>query len=153
MPEKDCWLPARAALHPTGLYFSLREIPPAELQDAFMAQTLARSGARERVVQIARDGELDGGVRARVWKVVRIGAFVAIAGWLLLMAYRRFIVPMSYPVVETTELRPSRNYSDTTVISASGTESGSASGSASQSESASGTASQSESESVRRSER
>ena len=55
MPEKDCWLPARAALHPTGLYFSLREIPPADLQDPFMAQTLARSGARERVVQIARE--------------------------------------------------------------------------------------------------
>jgi hypothetical protein len=55
MPEKDWWLPARAALHPTGLYFSLREIPPAELHDAFMAQTLARIGTRERVVQIARE--------------------------------------------------------------------------------------------------
>ncbi len=49
------WLPARAALHPTGLYFSLREIEPAELQDAFMQQTLARVSARERFVQIARE--------------------------------------------------------------------------------------------------
>ena len=49
------WLPARAALHPTGLYFSLREIEPAELQDAFMQQTLARVSARERFVHIARE--------------------------------------------------------------------------------------------------
>jgi len=48
------WLPARAALHPTGLYFSLREIRPAELQDPFMQETIARIPARESVVQIAR---------------------------------------------------------------------------------------------------
>ncbi|MGH8203301.1 MAG: hypothetical protein ACREST_01745 [Steroidobacteraceae bacterium] len=48
------WLPARAALHPTGLYFSLREIRPAELQDPFMQETIARLPARESVVQIAR---------------------------------------------------------------------------------------------------
>jgi hypothetical protein len=49
------WLPARAALHPTGLYFSLREIRPAELQDPFMQETIARVAARESVVQVARD--------------------------------------------------------------------------------------------------
>lgn len=49
------WLPSRAALHPTGLYFSLREIEPAELQDAFMQETIARIGGRESVVQIARE--------------------------------------------------------------------------------------------------
>jgi len=49
------WLPARAALHPTGLYFSLREIEPAELQDAFMQESIARVGGRESVVQIARE--------------------------------------------------------------------------------------------------
>jgi hypothetical protein len=49
------WLPARAALHPTGLYFSLREIAPAELEDAFMQQTLARIPARETFVHIARE--------------------------------------------------------------------------------------------------
>lgn len=48
------WLPARAALHPTGLYFSLREIAASELQDAFMQETIARVGGRERVVQIDR---------------------------------------------------------------------------------------------------
>jgi len=48
------WLPARAALHPTGLYFSLREIAAAELQDAFMQETIARVGGGERVVQIDR---------------------------------------------------------------------------------------------------
>lgn len=48
------WLPARAALHPTGLYFSLREIRPAELQDPFMQETIARLPARESVVQVAR---------------------------------------------------------------------------------------------------
>ena len=49
------WLPARAALHATGLYFSLREIRPSELQDPFMQETIARIPARESVVQIARE--------------------------------------------------------------------------------------------------
>jgi hypothetical protein len=49
------WLPARAALHPTGLYLSLREIAAAGLQDAFMQETIARIGGRETIVQIARE--------------------------------------------------------------------------------------------------
>ncbi len=49
------WLPARAALHPTGLYFALRDIRTAELQDPFMQETVARVSARESVVQIARE--------------------------------------------------------------------------------------------------
>lgn len=49
------WLPARAALHPTGLYFALREIRPAELQDPFMQETISRLPARESVVQVARE--------------------------------------------------------------------------------------------------
>lgn len=49
------WLPARAALHPTGLYFALRDIRAAELQDPFMQETIARVAARESVVQIARE--------------------------------------------------------------------------------------------------
>lgn len=48
------WLPARAALHPTGLYFALRDIRTADLQDPFMQETIARVPARESVVQIAR---------------------------------------------------------------------------------------------------
>ena len=48
------WLPARAALHPTGLYFALRDIRTAELQDPFMQETITRVAARESVVQIAR---------------------------------------------------------------------------------------------------
>lgn len=48
------WLPARAALHPTGLYFALRDIRAAELQDPFMQETIARVPARESVVQVAR---------------------------------------------------------------------------------------------------
>jgi hypothetical protein len=49
------WLPARAALHPTGLFLSLREIRPAELQDPFMQETISRVPAREAVVQVARE--------------------------------------------------------------------------------------------------
>jgi len=49
------WLPARAALHSTGLYFSLREIRPAELQDPFMQETVTRIPARESFVQVARE--------------------------------------------------------------------------------------------------
>ena len=46
------WLPARAALHPTGLYFALREIGPRELHDPFMQETIARVAAAEEFVQI-----------------------------------------------------------------------------------------------------
>ncbi len=49
------WLPARAALHPTGLYFALRDIRTAELQDPFMQETITRLPARESVVQITRE--------------------------------------------------------------------------------------------------
>lgn len=48
------WLPARAALHATGLYFALREIDAGELHDPFMQETLVRSAAAEEFVQIAR---------------------------------------------------------------------------------------------------
>ena len=54
------WLPARAALHPTGLYFALRDVRSAELQDPFMQETVARVAARESVVHIAR-GDLGKG--------------------------------------------------------------------------------------------
>ena len=54
MQTQGDWLPARAALHPTGLYFALRDIRAAELQDPFMQETIARLPARESVVQVAR---------------------------------------------------------------------------------------------------
>src|SRR5262245_15048118 len=53
-PTQGDWLPARAALHPTGLYLALRDIRTAELQDPFMQETIARVPARESVVQVAR---------------------------------------------------------------------------------------------------
>ncbi len=53
-PQGD-WLPARAALHPAGLYLALRRIPAGELQDPFMQETVTRIAAPERVVQIARE--------------------------------------------------------------------------------------------------
>src|SRR5688500_13001934 len=72
------WLPARAALHPTGLYFALRDIRPAELQDPFMQETIARLPARESVVQIAR-GDVGKGVAGTappgiVFHVARCGS-------------------------------------------------------------------------------
>lgn len=48
-------LPVRAALHPTGLYLALRQIDPAELQDGFMQETIARLPGPETVVQIAKE--------------------------------------------------------------------------------------------------
>jgi hypothetical protein len=45
-------LPVRAALHPTGLYFVLRQIGPQALQDAFLQQTVARIAGPETVVHI-----------------------------------------------------------------------------------------------------
>jgi hypothetical protein len=72
------WLPARAALHPTGLYFSLREIRPAELQDPFMQETVARIPARESVVQVAREnvgrGTTGTGPAGIVFHVARCGS-------------------------------------------------------------------------------
>jgi hypothetical protein len=49
------WLPVRAALHPTGLYFALRQIDPEELQDAFMQETITRIPAPETIVHITKD--------------------------------------------------------------------------------------------------
>jgi hypothetical protein len=49
------WLPARASLHPTGLYFALRDIRPADLQDPFMQETVARLPGRESFAQVARE--------------------------------------------------------------------------------------------------
>lgn len=72
------WLPARAALHPTGLYLALREIRPAELQDPFMQETITRIPARESVVQIAREevgrGTAGSGPAGIVFHVARCGS-------------------------------------------------------------------------------
>ena len=54
MQTQGDWLPARAALHPTGLYFALRDVRAADLQDPFMQETVARLPGRESVVQIER---------------------------------------------------------------------------------------------------
>jgi hypothetical protein len=55
VPEKQGrLLPARAVLRPDGLYLALRDIPAAELRDAFMQETVARVAAAESFVQIAR---------------------------------------------------------------------------------------------------
>jgi hypothetical protein len=51
-PERA--LPVRAALHPDGLYLALRDIAPAELQDAFMQETVVRNPGPESVVRIDR---------------------------------------------------------------------------------------------------
>ena len=53
--SEDFGLPMRAALHPTGLYLALRQIGAAELQDAFMQETLARIPASETVLHVTRD--------------------------------------------------------------------------------------------------
>jgi hypothetical protein len=53
--DEEAGLPVRAGLAPTGLYLALRPIGRAELQDAFMQETIARLPAQERIVQVARD--------------------------------------------------------------------------------------------------
>jgi hypothetical protein len=52
---EDFGLPIRAALHRTGLYLALRQIGAAELQDAFMQETVARIPASETVLHVTRD--------------------------------------------------------------------------------------------------
>ncbi len=49
------YLPARAALHPTGLYVELREIGPEQLHDPFMQETIQRVPARQSVIQILKE--------------------------------------------------------------------------------------------------
>ena len=45
-------LPVRAALHDAGLYFAFRDVPPEELKDPFMQQTIARLAASETLVHV-----------------------------------------------------------------------------------------------------
>jgi hypothetical protein len=52
---EDFGLPIRAALHPTGLYLAVRQIGAAQLQDAFMQETVARIPASETVLHVTRD--------------------------------------------------------------------------------------------------
>ena len=51
---QDSWLPIRAALRPEGLYLALRQVAPAELQDAFMQETVVRLPAPETLVHVPR---------------------------------------------------------------------------------------------------
>jgi len=48
------WLPVRAALHPDGMYFTLRQLAAGKLRDAFMQETVTRLPAAEKIVRIAR---------------------------------------------------------------------------------------------------
>jgi hypothetical protein len=45
-------LPCRAVLKPAGLYVALRDIPPPELRDAFMQQTVERMPAVDELIEI-----------------------------------------------------------------------------------------------------
>jgi hypothetical protein len=74
MPEiKRTGLPVRAALHPTGVYFSLRPIPPDELQDPFMHQTIARLGGTDAYVRIPpKDVGKGGGATAPAGIVLHV---------------------------------------------------------------------------------
>lgn len=45
----------RAALQPDGLYLAGREIPAAELRDAFLQETIARLPATDSIVRIGRE--------------------------------------------------------------------------------------------------
>jgi hypothetical protein len=45
-------LPVRAALKSAGLYVALRDIPPGELRDPFMQQTVARVPAVDELIEI-----------------------------------------------------------------------------------------------------
>ncbi len=71
-------------------------------------------------LRIDRGDELAGESRSRAWRVIRWILALAAIAFLGAKAHSRWVKPMSYPRVETVEVRPSRNYSDTTVIAASG---------------------------------
>jgi hypothetical protein len=45
-------LPCRAVLKPAGLYVALRDIPPGELRDAFMQQTVERVAASDELIEV-----------------------------------------------------------------------------------------------------
>ncbi|MCS6947450.1 MAG: hypothetical protein NZM12_07535 [Steroidobacteraceae bacterium] len=48
-------LPARAALRPDGLYVAARMVPPAELRDPFLQQTIARVAGADSIIHIPRE--------------------------------------------------------------------------------------------------
>lgn len=54
MPGARAGLPLRAALHETGLYLALRDVPPEELKDAFVFETMNRLPMPDRFVQVDR---------------------------------------------------------------------------------------------------
>lgn len=56
-PAQPARLPTRAVLQPSGLFVAVRDIAPAQLQDAFMIETTARSGGRDDIIEIP-DSEL-----------------------------------------------------------------------------------------------
>jgi hypothetical protein len=78
LPPQGDWLPVRAALHPTGLFLAMRAIPPTELRDPFMQETVARVAAPERVIQIERADCAPAGERGApagmVFHVARAGS-------------------------------------------------------------------------------
>jgi hypothetical protein len=71
-------LPARAVLRPDGLYLALRDIPAAELRDAFMQETVTRVPAAESFVHIAREDlgkvAIDSAPAGIVFHVARCGS-------------------------------------------------------------------------------
>lgn len=71
-------LPSRAALDEKGLFLELREIPPQELQDAFMQETVKRLPANKAILEIptAAIGEMpDGAAPAGIiFHVARCGS-------------------------------------------------------------------------------
>ncbi len=77
---QNSWLPVRAALQPDGLYLALREIPPAELRDAFMQETVARVAGAESILCIGRgdaaEMPADAAPAGIVFHVARCGSTV-----------------------------------------------------------------------------
>ncbi|MGE0438412.1 MAG: hypothetical protein AB7P94_15855 [Steroidobacteraceae bacterium] len=112
------WLPARAALHPGGLFFQLRDIGAAALDDPFMQESITRSSAPERYVQIlpqdlgrAPPGTAPAGL---IFHVARCGSTLVSQ---LLKQQREFVVYAEPPPVNEI-LRPPQPWPRAQMIAA-----------------------------------
>jgi hypothetical protein len=118
LPIDSTWLPARAALQPTGLYVELREIGPEQLQDPFLQETMQRVPARHSVIQIPRE-DVGGAPPSSapaglIFHVGRCGSTVASQ----LLKHHEQVVVYSEPIAVNEILVPPRKWDRAGLVAA-----------------------------------
>jgi hypothetical protein len=115
---ESTWLPARAALQPTGLYLELREIGPEQLQDPFLVETVQRVPARQSVIQILKQdlgrASPNSAPAGLIFHVGRCGSTVASQ----LLKHHDQVVVYSEPIALNEILVPPRKWDRPELVAA-----------------------------------